>query len=260
MPVKISSKIKEEIRELYNQGFKTEDIAKKVEVSPSSVKIFVKINPDTGRYFERIGEYHQYLALKNGYDSYVKYESYISIKNGFNSRTEYLIYLAKRKGFRSWGEYQKHLTLRRINPETGVKYKSSKEYQNFLARQKINPETRDNYKSVREYDKYKAIERSKRKKNKELSDLIVKILVYHDKSQKWLAIKLGVSNQSISEYINGRSMPKRKTLRKLKKILESKEIPLNKSENLESLLEPKSKGNISIWEELVKSIRSLLSN
>ena len=175
------------------------------------------------------------------------------------SRTEYLKYLAKRNGFRSWGEYQKHLTLRRINPETGVKYKSPKEYQNFLARRKINPETRDNYKSVREYDKYKAIERSKRKKNKELSDLILKILVYHDKSQKWLADKLGMSNQSISEYINGRSMPKRKTLRKLKKILESKEIPLNRK-NLESLLEPKSEVETSVGGELVKSIKSLLSN
>ncbi len=93
-----------------------------------------------------------------------------------------------------------------------------------------------------------------------MGDKIVKILVNLDKNQEWLANEINVSGQSISNYVHGRYIPNEKTLRKLKSVLESKKISLNKPENLESLSEYESKDDISVEEELVISIKSLLSN
>ena len=43
---------------------------------------------------------------------------YLAKKQGFNSFTEYQEHLAKKQGFNSLAEYYEHLAKQRINPET----------------------------------------------------------------------------------------------------------------------------------------------
>ena len=75
----------------------------------------------------------------------------------------------------------------------------------------------------------------KRKKNKILSELIIKRLDELDKNQSWLAEKLGVTRQAVSYYTQGIIVPKEDILNKLLSILNSGKK--NKIKCLEDLLE-----------------------
>ncbi|MEK6872362.1 MAG: helix-turn-helix domain-containing protein [Nanoarchaeota archaeon] len=117
-------------------------------------------------------------------------------EKGFKTYGEYLEHLAQQKGFKTYSEYQVHLAQQRINPETGQAYASRTEYQEHLAQQ-----------------------RQKHPKNKELSGLINLKLEELGRNQSWLAEQLGVSGQTVSQYIQGKSIPSEKIRNKLSSVL-----------------------------------------
>ena len=81
------------------------------------------------------------------------------------------------------------------------------------------------FKTINEYNKHLAKQRSKRRDNIELKDLIHSYLKKFKKNQSWLAEKIGVSRQAVSFYALGKSIPKYETLDKLFNILEIKKRP-----------------------------------
>lgn len=104
----------------------------------------------------------------------------------------YELTLLKEAGFSSITEYYEYLARRRINPDTGVKFKSHAEYQG-----------------------YRAKKRQKNYKNKKLSELIINRLEKLGENQSWLAKELMVSRPAVSRYIHGQSVPKREKVNRL---------------------------------------------
>lgn len=129
--------------------------------------------------------------------------------------------------------FKGEIGLAEIARRTGVSYSSV--YALTKLRQRINPETGRKYASLVELHDYQARQRSKRKKNKELSILIKEGLKKLNKNQSWLAEQLDISREAVSNYIKGESMPKEDNLRNLLKILEIK--GKNKSKSIYDIVE-----------------------
>lgn len=139
------------------------------------------------------------------------------------------------KPYASIKEYYKFRIKHWINPETGKPFKSQTEYQDYRARQKINPETRKPYASYSELHNYQAKQRSKRTKNKEFSNLLKRRLSWVGVNQSWLAQRMGMSREAISQYINGETIPQGDNLKNLLSALEIKTLP----KTLEDLVDKK---------------------
>ena len=106
-----------------------------------------------------------------------------------------------------------------INPETGEEFESNTAYRKYLAKQIINPETGKEFESRTQYEEYLAKQRKERKENRELSDLVKTGLKELGKTQSWLSEQLGVSILMVNNYAQGKSVPKRERLEKLRSIL-----------------------------------------
>lgn len=87
-------------------------------------------------------------------------------------------------------------------------FKSTSEYREHLANQK-------GFESLTDYYEHLAKKRKRRNNNKELSNLIKTRLEELDKTQLWLAEKIGVTPPCISYYVQGTIVPTENILRKL---------------------------------------------
>lgn len=91
-------------------------------------------------------------------------------------------------------------------------FASDYKYQEYLAQQ-------NGFASRYEYVEHLSQQRSKRKRNRQLRGLVRKRLREIGKNQSWLAEELGVSRQAVSLYVQGKSIPRGKTLGRLLDII-----------------------------------------
>jgi len=110
----------------------------------------------------------------------------------------------------------------RINPETGQPFKSGNQYEDYLARQR-------GFASRGEYQRHQFREKQKRPENKTLSSLIRKRLRELDKSQRWLAKQLGITEGAVSRYVSGKNIPKKNLQPKL---FETLDVPYKTIDDL----------------------------
>ena len=103
----------------------------------------------------------------------------------------------------------------RVNPETGQPFESLSQYQDYNARQRVNPETGQPFESRSQYQDYRERQKVNRPENQRLGGLIRRRLKNLGKNQSWLAEEIGVTRQSVSLYVKGRSVPKDDLLQKL---------------------------------------------
>ena len=132
-----------------------------------------------------------YTKVKErGFASYLKYQEHLAKERGFASYSKYQEHWAKERGFASHSEYQKHSAKERGFASLG-------EYQDHLAKQ-----------------------RQQQPINQTLSDLIKTRLAELDRTQRWLAKQLGITEGAISRYISGRTTPRRSLQERLFETLE----------------------------------------
>ena len=100
-----------------------------------------------------------------------------------------------------------------IARQTGVSYPSV--YGLTRVRQRVNPETGQPFESRSQYQDYRERQKVNRPENQGLGGLIRRRLKNLGKNQSWLAEEIGVTRQSVSLYVKGRSVPKDDLLQKL---------------------------------------------
>jgi len=195
---KLSQETRQEIQRLYNEGLRPIEIARQTGVAYHTVyaqtrltdKLRQRVNPETNKPFESKGEYEAYQARQR-----------------INPETN--------KPFESQTELQSYQARQRVNPETNKPFESQTELKDYQARQRINPETNKPFESLTELQSYQARQRKRRNANKKLEELITISLEVMEKSETWLAGKIGVSKAMVSLYAQGKSIPKPEVLRKL---------------------------------------------
>ena len=117
--------------------------------------------------------------------------------------------------FESQTQYRDYNTRQRVNPETGQPFESQTQYRDYNARQRVNPETGQPFESRSQYQDYRERQKVNRPENQGLGGLIRRRLKNLGKNQSWLAEEIGVTRQSVSLYVKGRSVPKDDLLQKL---------------------------------------------
>jgi|TARA_Y100000034_G_scaffold48501_1_gene59875 DNA-binding XRE family transcriptional regulator len=117
--------------------------------------------------------------------------------------------------FESLTQYRDYNARQRVNPETGQPFESLSQYQDYNARQRVNPETGQPFESRSQYQDYRGRQKVNRPENQRLGGLIRRRLKNLGKNQSWLAEEIGVTRQSVSLYVKGRSVPKDDLLQKL---------------------------------------------
>ena len=135
------------------------------------------------------------------------------------------------QSFKSRGQLMDYQARQRVNPETGLPFESLSQLMDYQARQRVNPETGLPFESLSQYQEYTARQRTNRPENQRLSKLIQKRLKELGKNQSWLAEKMGVTHQTVSLYVKGRSTP---TDDLLKRLYSSLDVPYK---TLDDLLE-----------------------
>jgi ribosome-binding protein aMBF1 (putative translation factor) len=191
-----------------------------------------RINPETGQPYKSRIEYLQHSArkrgfaslaecekhrvIKKGFASTTEYKKHLAIKKGFASRTEYEQHLAKKKGFASLRDYEKHLAKKRG-------FASLRDYEKHLVIEK-------GFASLTKYEQHLAKKRQQKPINQELSDLIkVRLSELGDRTQKWLAEQLGITESAVSRYTGGRTTPRK---RLQKKLFDALELPYQTLDDL----------------------------
>jgi DNA-binding XRE family transcriptional regulator len=196
MPKRISNETKEEIMKLYDNGsgLSPIEIARQTGVSYPSVygltRVRQRVNPETGQPFESQTQYRDY-----------------NTRQRVNPETG--------QPFESLTQYQDYNARQRVNPETGQPFESLSQYQDYNARQRVNPETGQPFESRSQYQDYRERQKVNRPENQGLGGLIRRRLKNLGKNQSWLAEEIGVTRQSVSLYVKGRSVPKDDLLQKL---------------------------------------------
>ena len=140
------------------------------------------------------------------------------------------------KPFESLGEYVEFRARQRTNPETGKPFESLGEYEGYQARHRTNPETGKPFESRGKYEGYQARHRTKKEVNRELSDFVRRRLKWMGLNQSWLAKQMGVSRQAVSLYLQGKSIPHDKNLRRLLSALDITKLT-NLPKSLEDLVD-----------------------
>lgn len=144
------------------------------------------------------------MAIKD-FSSQYEYRKHLAAQKGL-TRHEYQKQLAMRKGYSSLSEYKEFLARQRG-------FSGRNEYELYLAKQK-------GFESIGRYKESLAGKRQQRPLNRKLSSLIQQQLTALDKTQKWLAEQLGITEGVVSRYVSGRITPKQRSLqRKLFSIL-----------------------------------------
>lgn len=202
MSKKIPDETKQLIQELYEGGLSVAEIAKRTNVSYSTAYGNTRAQE---RGFASRTEYEKYLAQKRGFASHTDYQNHLAQEKGFASLTEYKKHLAKEKGFASLTEYEKHLAQERG-------FASLREYKKHLAQEK-------GFTSLTEYQKHRAQERQKQPINQELGGLIKQRLAELGKTQGWFAEQLGITDATVSRYVNGKTTPRISLQQKLFNVL-----------------------------------------
>ena len=136
---------------------------------------------------------------KNGYDSQLELQA---SQNGFSSTQDYLDHLTQ-KGKEADSKYKKHL----------LRIHNRREYKKLLAEEK-------GYISDYAYKKRCLEQRTQRKENRELSDLIKTQLKQLGKTKIWLAREVGISKVMVHNYCSGRNMPSPHRMKQLFEILQ----------------------------------------
>ena len=150
--------------------------------------------------------------------------------------------ISKRTGVPRSTVYSKTKLLDRINPETGAPYTSSTEYLNQQATGKINPDTGKWFKTRQEYDNWlrfnkdngeggdylthvlhlKNTKYDRKKARQEAAETygmwISLGLTDIERDQIWLAKQIGVSGQSITNYVQGNAFPDKEVREKINAI------------------------------------------
>ncbi len=129
----------------------------------------------------------------------------IAMKTNVPASSVYELTRLKERGFDSYSKYNQYRI--KLNG-----YNSCGEYEEELARLK-------GFESKTKYFKYLAEKRAKRRKNVSFSIFLKKALKDLNKNQSWLAKQLGVSDQLMSIYVHGRSIPNQEKFEKLVSIL-----------------------------------------
>ncbi len=131
----------------------------------------------------------QHLGFPSTYD----YQQHLLHERGFSSAFEYELFLARRKGFSSAQESREQLALDR------------------------------GFASDFDYRQHLAGVRSTRTSNRKMSATINRRLSELGRNQSWLADQLGVSRQVVSQYAQGKLVPRGANLEKLVRALTSGE-------------------------------------
>ncbi|MDP6548117.1 MAG: helix-turn-helix transcriptional regulator [Candidatus Woesearchaeota archaeon] len=119
------------------------------------------------------------------------------------------------RSFESLNQYRDYTARQRVNPETGRSFESLSQYYDHTARRRVNPETGRSFESLSQYRDYTTRQRVNRSENQGLSDLIRRKLKELGKNQSWLAEEIGVTRQTVSLYVKGKTVPKDDLLQKL---------------------------------------------
>ena len=121
---------------------------------------------------------------------------------------------------------------KRVNPDTGRQFSSTREYGHYMARHRVRPGTKDYFESRTEYENFRANQRSQREQNIAFAELIKSKLNSLGKTQNWLAGEADTSKQLISLYVQAKSIPGKERFRKIISALKVETLP----DCLESLI------------------------
>jgi hypothetical protein len=186
MVEKLSKEKQELIRKLYEQKISIPSIAETAAVSYGTAWRYTR-GKEKG--YASSGEYMAHLALRKGFPSWnAQQESWV-IKKGFESRNDYHKNLILNKGFGSMNDYLREMVKKRG-------FDSYHEYQKSLYRKG-----------------------QKRKINQMFSIMIKEKLKELDKSQAWLARKIGITPSTVSRYVRRGYLPKPDTQELLFQVL-----------------------------------------
>lgn len=205
-------KTEEKIMSLYREGLDLSEISKEAGVGYSAVykltRLKDRINPETGKNFETETEYRSYLTRRKinpetgkNFESLNEYQDYCARKRGFNSKTHYKQVLTASKGFKGTHDYDEFLLKKRG-------YKHSYEYQKSRAKRK-------GFASINEYQDYLNRQKQTNEENIKLSRFLKKRLKELKITQKHLAKKIGVSNEAVSKYTQGKYIPNQLVLERI---------------------------------------------
>src|SRR3989344_1541595 len=179
MGKRISEEIKAKIRNLYNEGKRTCEIADALSLPYGTILNYTRAFK---KGFNSPGEAVNNFAIQYGFSSWNEYLLSRSLAIGFRSRTEYEEYLALNNGFKSYIEYRDHLAKQR------------------------------GFASRKEYENYRRLLRQNKPKNVKLSRLLKSRLIETSKSKKWLAREIDIPVTSIYSYFKGNCLPSKERL------------------------------------------------
>ena len=186
------------IEKLFNEGLSIEDIKQRTNVSYSTAYFYARVK-------------------QRGFSSPMDYRNDQAKKRGFKSHYEYIKFLKKKK---------------KTNiPKKRKKFKSTTDYMKDIAKRK-------GFSSLTEYKNFLIRRRKKQLVNKELGILITKKLKEMGKKRPWLAVQLGVNQNTISSYISGTTKP---AFRLQKKFFELLELPYQNMDGFRKALENNGK-------------------
>ena len=159
------------IQQLFNQGMALPKIAITTGVRYTTVYYYTRLKQ---RGFASGTAYHRYLACQNGHKSLAIYRNTLAQNNGHNSYHQYNLDLLARQGFRTPREYLEYRA--RVNG-----FASFQDYKRHVANRPIN---------------------------KLLSSTLKSRLKELHMSYSQLAKQLEVQKNTITEWANGRKLPR----------------------------------------------------
>lgn len=159
------------IQQLFTQGMLPPEISRTTGVRYTTVYYYTRLKQ---RGFASGTTYHQYLAHQNGHKSLATYRNTLAQNNGHNSYHQYNLDLLVRRGFRTPREYLEYRA--RMNG-----FASLQDYKRHVVSRPIN---------------------------KLLSSTIKSRLKELHMSYSQLATQLEVQKNTITEWANGRKLPR----------------------------------------------------
>lgn len=201
MARKLPEETRAKIKRLYEKGMKPKPISDSTRIPYNTVGNFL-ILLRSG--FSRMIDYRNSLSKKNGHGSYASQLDFYSRESGWDSLKKQRSFYIQRLGF-SESDYRNDLIDKRG-------FSSDREYKFHLAKS-------HGYDSIHDYKVSLGEKRRKKLKNRILSRFIRRRLEELGQNQRWLAERLGKKQNSISYYSSGESLPGKKVLDRIFRVL-----------------------------------------
>ncbi len=209
------------------------EIARRVGVSFAAVWDYI-VGEQTGMSKK---QYLDYLAARHGFSSWKEFFSQRLQERGFSTKNKYQQQLAQDRGFSSRHKYEEDL-VRQQGYASRYAYEQQKAKENghsSLHEYHEKLATRKGYKSLYDQEKARlkrrgfedpteyqadcAQQRQQQVQYQELSNLIRQKLRELGESQQWLAEQLGIAKSCVSNYAQGKLIPRQERLKKLYAVL-----------------------------------------